>query len=369
MKIRNPASMARLGVLALCGIGLPGAVQAQATAKPPELTLQLSPAQVPAMGLVMAPVRAATAALGPYAATVSLPPARLRRVTAPWPALVAQMQVSEGDSVKAGQVLATLVSPDGLQALNAARAAGSQHMLSQQSLQRDEALYKEGLIPRSRLETSRSQARQAELAVQSQQAATQMPDVRWVNGRLAVLAPIAGVVLDKTVDMGQRVDAGNALMHIGQAGHWWVELRVPVADAARIRNGQVVRLGEQTDACQATVSAVGLGVDAASQTVLVRALVKPSADESACPLRWGQAMAARVQDASAQTVGLPDTAITAWQGGAAVWVQEAQGRFRLQPVQQAQRRGTASTVQGLPTHTRVVVHGTAALKAMLDARP
>jgi cobalt-zinc-cadmium efflux system membrane fusion protein len=369
MKIRIPASMARLDMLALCGIGLTGPVLAQPPTKPPELTLQLSTAQVQAMGVVSAPVRAAAAALGPYTATVSLPPARLRRVTAPWPGLVAQVQVSEGDTVKAGQVLAMLVSPDGLQTLNAARAAGSQQTLSQQSLQRDEALYKEGLIPRSRLEASRSQAHQAELAVQSQQAAAQMPDVRWVNGRLAVLAPIAGVVLDKTVDMGQRVDAGSPLMHIGQAGNWWVELRVPVVDAARMRTGQAVSLGEAGDACQATVSAVGLGVDAASQTVLVRAQVKSAAHESACPLRWGQALAARVLEASAQTVGLPDTAITAWQGGAAVWVQEAPGRFRLQPVQQAQRRGQASTVQGLPVDARVVVQGSTTLKAMLDARP
>lgn len=369
MNIRIPDSTSCLGVLALCGIGLVGPVLAQATTKPLELTLQLSPAQVQAMGVVSAPVRAAAAALGPYTATVSLPPARLRRVTAPWPGLVTQLQVSEGDTVKAGQVLATLVSPDGLQVLNAARAAGSQQTLSHLSLQRDEALYKEGLIPRSRLEASRSQARQAELAVQSQQAAAQLPDVRWVNGRLAVLAPIAGVVLDKTVDMGERVDAGAPLMHIGQAGPWWVALRVPVADAARIRPGQAVNLGEQTEACQGTVSAVGLGVDATSQTVLVRAQVKPSAPDKACTLHWGQALAARVQDASAPTVGLPDTALTAWQGGAAVWVQEPQGRFRLQPVQQAQRRGAASTVQGLPADARVVVQGTAALKAMLDARP
>jgi cobalt-zinc-cadmium efflux system membrane fusion protein len=340
-----------------------------AQSAPADQVVQLNAAQVQAMGVSVQAVTPMSATMGPYAGTVSLPPARLRRVVAPWPGLVAQLQVSEGDAVKAGQVLATLLSPNGVEQGNAARAARSQLELSQHNLQRDEALFKEGLISRARLEASRSQVGQDELAAQSRQAVAQTPDTRWEGGRLHLLAPMAGVVLGRTATLGERVDAGAPLMHIGQPGGWWVDLRVPVSDAARIRSGQRVTLGDASSTDHATVSVVGMAVDAASQTVLVRAQAVPGANKTLPALRWGQAVAAHVQQDQDGTVGLPDTAIVAWRGTPAVWVQDGAGRFRLHSVHQAQRRAGQSTVQGLPPGARVVTRATAALMAMLDAHP
>jgi cobalt-zinc-cadmium efflux system membrane fusion protein len=368
--MKTPANVTMpFGRHLLACLALLGAAAQAATPAAAGRTVKLSPAQVQAMGVSVQTVSATAASMGPYAGTVSLPPARLRRVAAPWPGLVAQLQVSEGDTVKAGQVLATLLSPNGVEQSNAARAARGQQELSQQNLQRDEALFKEGLIPRSRLEASRSQARQDELATQSRQAVAQTPDARWEGGRLQILAPLSGVVLGRTVTLGERVEAGAQLMHIGQPGGWWVDVRVPVGDAAQIQPGQAVMLGEGVAVSQATVSAVGMAVDAATQTVLVRAQVAGAPKQAGPSLRWGQAVSVQVQQGAGATVGLPDAAIVEWQGEPAVWLQEAEGSFRLASVQQAQRKAGQSTVQGLPPGARVVVRGTAALKALLDARP
>jgi cobalt-zinc-cadmium efflux system membrane fusion protein len=328
--------------------------------------LQLQPAQLKAMGVVVQAVDARNVSLGPYAGTVSLPPSRLRLVTAPWAGLVSVLHVSEGDAVRAGQVLVTLDSPGGVEQANAARAARAQIDLSRQVLLRDEALFKEGLIPRARLDAAMAQVRQDELLMQSRQAAAAMPGTRWVGGKLQLLAPMDGVVLGKTATLGDRVEAGAPLVHIGQAGHWWVDMRIPVADAVAVRQGQAVGLQAGAQAHQASVSAVGLAVDAASQTVMVRAQVTGQRD---APLRWGQAVEARILTGAVGTVGVPDTAIVEWQGQPAVWVEEAPGKLRLQPVPLAERRGALSTVRGVPAQSRVVVQGAAALKAALDARP
>jgi hypothetical protein len=100
--------------------------------------------------------------------------------------------------------------------------------------------------------------------------------------------------------------------------------------------------------------------------VVVRAQVFAGGD---APLRWGQAVEARILQGASDTMGVPEAAIVEWQGQPAVWVEDAPGNLRLQPVPQAQRRGALSSVRGIPAQSRVVIQGAAALKAALGARP
>ena len=253
-----------------------------------------------------------------------------------------------------------LFRSEGVDQTRQARIAGSQADLQRQALARDEALFQAGLIPQSRLEATRAQARQAEWAQQGRQAAASLPGVRWSGDRLEVLAPMAGTVMGPLPSSGERVEAGAALAHVGQAGDWQFELKVPVRDAAQIQVGQAVEVDGLAGA--ARVQAVGLSVDPGSQTVLVRAqwAGAPSA------LRWGQAIAVRVLADQAGAVSVPDSALVDWQGHSAVWLEQGSGQFKLQTVQQARRQGGQASLVGLDAQARVVTRGAVALKAILQ---
>jgi hypothetical protein len=96
-------------------------------------------------------------------------------------------------------------------------------------------------------------------------------------------------------------------------------------------------------------------------------------------LRAGQAVDARIDGAGAGAgnggvkvggpVQLPAAAVLQGTGPAFVFVELAPGRYRATPVQLAGSSGNSAAVNGLPAGSRVVVHGTAALKALLPGVP
>jgi len=55
-----------------------------------------------------------------------------------------------------------------------------------------------------------------------------------------IVAPVAGVVVDKTVEVGQRLQTGEAMLDISQIDHVWITANFKETQLARIRPGQSV---------------------------------------------------------------------------------------------------------------------------------
>lgn len=373
------------GLLAvlLCGPALaagpvaaaaPAAAASAAAAADP-LLLTLTPEQVRALHLVSQPLGTTAAASGATAAgtagatlrsrhpgRVTVPDARQRVVAAPVSALVERLQVSVGDTVRAGQVLATLRSPAAQDLQREAQSATLQAELAASALARDQRLLDEGLIAASRLEATRAQARQASLlADDRRRALAQAGAAATANGGVVTLAaPIAGTVIERQATVGQRVEATAPLLRIAALDTLWLELQVPVREAAALRVGDAVRLDEP--ALAARVIAIARAVDAASQTVMVRAQVDPS--PAASLLRVGQSVQA-VVDSAAEGLAVPAAAVVAHDGRQWVFVDQGNGRYRATPVQVLQRSGDRVQLRGLDGGSAVVVQGTASLKGLL----
>ena len=356
-------------VLALAAISPAGVAPPAA----PELTLK--PTQVTAIGVrTQAVAEPAGAALARYPGTVVVPPAQQRVVAAPLPAMVESLRVSVGDSVRAGQVLAVLRSAQAQELQHDAHVSHTQAALASSTLARDEQLYKEGLIPLARLEASRVQA---ELAAEHREERETMLTqaggaAKAPSGMLTLTAPMAGIVLERLVVVGQRVDMAAPLLRIARLTPLWVELQVPSPALAGVRVGGAVTLTGHP--ARGRVLALAPTVDTATQSVMVRVEFSGVLDG----LRAGQAVEARIEgavaagSAGAQLAGaamLPAAAVLQGTGAAFVFVELAPGRYRATPVQRAGGSGDTAAVIGLPAGSRVVVQGTAALKALLPGAP
>ncbi len=357
---------------ALAALLLVGATAGAAAAGEPVLTL--TPAQVAAIGVRTQRLAADAAQPGArHPGTVVVPPGQQRVLAAPLPALVESLRVSVGDSVRAGQVLAVLRSAQAQELQHDVHVSRSQAGLAASTLARDEQLYKEGLIPLARLEASRVQA---ELAAEHREEREKMlaqvgSSVNGPSGVLTLVAPIAGVVLERQVVVGQRVDAAAPLLRIARLAPLWVEMQVPARTVAAVRVGSAVTLAGH--AARGRVLAVAPTVDAATQSVMVRAEFSGSLDG----LRAGQAVEAQIDEAPSGSgsgdgngaARLPASAVL--QGSASgpdsamVFVEIAPGQYRATPVKRAGASGATATVLGLPAGSTVVVQGTAALKALL----
>lgn len=352
---------------------------------PAPAPLVLTAAQARALGvqaqvLTTAAAAASTArgdaAGARHPGTVRVPDVQQHLVAAPLPGLVQALKADEGDTVRAGAPLAVLLSPRGDELKREAQSAQAQAELADRHLARDEQLSAEGLIAQSRLETSRTAARQARLlADERQRAWTQAGGQAAGNGVLTVTAPIGGVVLERKVTLSQRVEAATPLFLVAQLNPLWVELQVPLAAVQGVQAGAAVQL--DGTGLQGRVLLVGRSVDPASQTVLVRALVADPEGR----LRVGQGVQARLGGGASAAAGASTAPSTALPAAALIRLDdrdlvvlevardERQWRGRAQPVQVLGRHGDQVQVAALPAGTRVVVQGTAGLKALLAAPP
>ncbi|MEK8052918.1 efflux RND transporter periplasmic adaptor subunit [Ideonella sp. DXS22W] len=359
------------------------APQPAAAASDPTL-FTLTPEQLRALRLVSQPLAGpATAASAPDGAAASglrsrhpgrvvVPESRQRVLAAPVAALVERLQVGVGDEVRAGQVLATLRSPAAQDLQREAQAAAMQAELAQSTLTRDQRLFDEGLIAAARLEATRAQARQATLlADDRRRALAQAGAAAQANGGVVTLtSPISGTVIERQATVGQRLEAAAPLLRIAALDTLWVELQVPVREAAALRVGDAVQLDEP--ALPARVIAIARAVDAASQTVMVRAAVQAPAAATAA-LRVGQGVQAELLRAPTAGLAVPAGAVVQHGGRDWVFADLGGGRLRALPVQVLQRSGQGVLVRpaeptqtpGLVADTRLVVQGTASLKALL----
>ena len=113
-----------------------------------ETVLSLKPGQVSALGLRTQTVGADGApTIARYPAVVTIPAAQQRVVAAPLPAMVESVNVSAGDNVRAGQVLAVLRSTQAQELQHDVHVSRTQAVLAGSALARDEQLFREGLIP------------------------------------------------------------------------------------------------------------------------------------------------------------------------------------------------------------------------------
>lgn len=358
---RNPSGKL---VIALLLVGL----ASLSLAKTPAPEIKLQPDQIEALGIRAEPVDFDGAGTGlRYPATIVVPSNRQRAVAAPVAGLVTGLKVAVGDTVKAGDALAVLQSTAVQQLQRELLSASSQSALANAAVKRDSQLLDEGLIARSRLEASRAAATQAQLQVDGLRGSLGFADAQAgkADGLAIVKAPIDGVVLDRSVVDGQRVDASEPLFRIAALAPLWVELQLPADIAARAKTGDAVLVSALGGApARATVIAVAQTVDPASQSVMVRAELRaPPAG-----MRIGLAVDAALESTQAGVARMPAAAIVDVDGERVVFVERGEGRYAVLVVEPLGTGGGIASVRGLPEGASVVVQGTAALKALLAAR-
>lgn len=351
-----PAFSIRLFALALACLGVAHAAD----------DLALSAAQVKSLGIEVRVVDAGQGgSQGGLPARVTVPNEQLRVVAAPVAGMVERLDVAPGGSVKRGQVVARLASPQALELQRDALQAASQAQLAEQNRKRDEQLFAEGLIAESRLQASRATAAQAAAQASERRQGLALAGVApgQVGGPLALVAPIDGVVLEQGASVGQRVEASALIYRIARLSPLWLEIQAPVGLVGGLREGASVQVvGSEA---RGRVIAVGRAVDEGSQTVLLRA----SVDAGAQSLRPGQTVSVALALPSAGTgLRLPTAAVARQGGEAVVFVQtatDAQGaRFQPRAVKVGATQGDSVVVDGVQSGERVAVKGVSGLKAL-----
>lgn len=321
----------------------------------------LAPTQMQRLGVREAlPVEAKSALAAPWSARVVASPDAEWVATAPAGGVVVRVSVAEGQQVAAGAILAELRSadlPDMGAALSQARTAAE---LARGNRERDRTLHAEGLIAERRVRESEAAAAQADAALAAAQSRLRLMGVSAADasaGRVPVRATAAATVLERMALPGQRVNEADPLLRLVDAGKLMLELNLPVAQAASVREGDLIEV--DGSALRARVTQTGWGASDATQTVRIRAELPPTKNR----LRPGEWVKVR-RSATAAAWSVPAGALLHHDGRSWVFMRTAQG-FRAVEVQLLSQDSAQATVSGaLDAKSPVAVSGVAAIKAV-----
>ncbi len=264
---------------------------------------------------------------------------------------VTAVNFDAGQSVKEGAVLIQLYdAPE--QADRAAAVAKAD--FAQLQLRRSQALAPTGAEPRELLEQHKADAAQAAAAVRQLDARIQQKAIR---------APFSGQLGIRRINLGQYLNAGDAIATLTQLDPLYVNFTLPQQDMPRLTSGAPVQV--MVDAVPgrvftARISAIEPRIDGETRNVAVQALL-PNTDRV---LKPGMYVTARlVLPATTDNIVLPLTAIqTSASGDSVVVVKGADaqgvGKAVAVPVVTGRRLGEEVLVtQGVKPGDVVVMAG------------
>lgn len=274
--------------------------------------------------------------------------------------------VDVGQTVKAGQLLATLDSQDfqlGVQAAEAqVVAAQVQRDQAAADLQRFQGLLAQGFVSAAEIERRTTALNAAEATLR--QARAQADVQRNQSSYTRLLAPAGGVVVGVGAEPGQVVASGAPVVRLALDGPRDVVITIPEDRIGRVRLGQPAEVqlaaaGPGAVALNAQVREISAAADPLTRTFAVKLTVEapPGASASVVPLGStatvrlgrGEVLASGlVADAASGPLWrLPTSSL--WQKGqaSAVWVFDAAtSTVRAREVQVAGLEGNDALVLG-----------------------
>jgi cobalt-zinc-cadmium efflux system membrane fusion protein len=240
---------------------------------------------------------------------------RTQRIYPAFAGRVMSLSADIGQSVNAGQVLATLASPEfgAAQADTAKAMADAQ--VADRALARHQTLFDADVISRKELDSTEAEALRARAELARAQARTRMyGSAQNVNQQLGLAATVKGVVVERNLSAGQEVrpDQGGpgnpALFVVSDPSVLWVQIDAREADIASLQPGTKISLtlpNYPDQSFEAKIAATGDFIDSNTRAIKVRAVV----DNAKRLLKAEMLGTARIQRKLSAGVLVPSSAV------------------------------------------------------------
>jgi cobalt-zinc-cadmium efflux system membrane fusion protein len=293
---------------------------------------------------------------------------RIARVGSPVAGRILKLYAFEGETVRAGTVLATLHSTNLSDTQMSLIKAYSDQTLAEAATKRAEQLVAADVIGRAELERRRAELVQASAEASSYETQLRglgmtdsqmksLQNTRKLSADYPIVTPRSGTVLERKVTVGQVVQPADPAYTIADLSSVWIVANVPEEEAGMLRKGLEVSVkipAQPQQAIHGVLSYVAPTVDPATRTVEVRmdlpnthGLFKP--DELASMTFGGH---------TERKLTVPQTAIVREENKDYIFVQTAANRFMLREVELGDESNDERVVTGGVTASeRIVLDG------------
>ncbi len=301
-------------------------------------------------------------------AQIKLDAERTVALAAPAAGIVGAVRVSAGSTVRKGQVLVLVQSPEVAQWRADHGTAQARLRLARTTHEREKTLWEQRISARQDLDAAQGALREAEIAVQAARQRLRAFGIDAasgdMSGTMAILAPFDGVVVEKPAVAGQAADPGTPLLTLADLSRVWVEAAIPADNLAQVATGMPAKVSvtAQPKHLDGVVSFVGPVLGEATRMATARVTLPNPGGR----LRPG--MLASV-DLLGQAASVPVTvasdAVQTIHEHHVVFVRTAAG-FRAQDVTVGRSDGKRTEIiQGLAAGTPYAAGGSFVLKADL----
>ena len=218
------------------------------------------------------------------------------------------LRVREGDSVKAGQVIARIDATEFQarvrQARQQAQAAKAQVDIARRNFDNNRSLVEQGFISKTALDSSTSTLAAAEATYQAAQAGADVASKSMVD--TVLLAPISGLISQRLAQPGERVAVDARIVEIVDLSQLELEASLSASESLDVRVGQSATLQIEGTAkpVNAKVVRINPSAVAGSRAVLVYLAV-----ESAPGLRRGLFAQGTLGTQQVQALAVPLNAV------------------------------------------------------------
>ncbi|MBI1325997.1 efflux RND transporter periplasmic adaptor subunit [bacterium] len=280
-----------------------------------------------------------------------------------------------GDSVKRGDTLAVVDSPE----ISSAKAqflnASAQVTLAQATYDRTKPLARAGTVPgKTELETLTELTKAKALLLEARQklknfgfdeaSLRKLIETEDTDSKLPIVAPIDGVVVARHAVQGEHVEANTQLFAVTDVSRMWLWINVYQDDVAQLSIGQKVvytSIGSEREE-RGTLNWIGAEVDPKTRTLRARA----SLENPDGRLRANQyGIAKIIVSETHPSVQIPKEAVQSNEGMKVVFLpQDEEGVYRTQRVvtRPTDAKDRVEVAWGLKPGDRVVTTGSFLLK-------
>ncbi|MDM0012872.1 efflux RND transporter periplasmic adaptor subunit [Variovorax sp. J22P168] len=268
-----------------------------------------------------------------------------------------------GSRVEKGELLAEIETPEIDQQLSQAVAARQQAAsgleLAKSTVARWEGLRQKDVVSQQDLDERRGALAAASANLAAADANVQR--LRQTEGFKRVLAPFAGVITRRNVDVGDLIDAGagnggRALFQLAQTDPLRVYVNVPQAYAQLVKAGQPVVVTQSELRGQnfkGQVARTSGAIDAASRMMQVEVAL-PNPDGKLLP---GAYVQVALPLTPSLALSIPANALLFRAEGTRVAVVDADGKVRLRGISIGRNYGeTVEVIDGISATDRLVLN-------------
>ncbi len=282
---------------------------------------------------------------------------------------VHEILVAPGESVRAGQPLLTVNSPDYSLARSAYIKARDAFLLSKKTYARAQDLYSHGAIAESDLQVAESNRTQSQADLQSTEDALRVlglhdPEALVKNpakttAQIPVLAPVAGEVVERLVGPGQLLQAGaTQVFTISDMSTVWILVNIYQSEMAYVHEGDAVEITTDSypEVFRGKISYIAPALDPNTRTLQARIVTGNPGQK----LKKDMYVNASVQaGAINDALTVPDASVLRdTENQPFVYVQTGSNQFARRLVKLGDsRNGRTQITDGLKENERVVGDG------------